>query len=171
MSNLREDSKPRKPPTERMPTRMRLGARARLRNASEFQRVRQEGKSAHGRWMVAGALASRTAEPARVGVIASRRVGNAVVRARARRRLRELFRVNRSRLEPGTWVVLIAKRGIGDAPYDKLRDEWLRLAGRLSILLPFSPTRPRARPGDLSGVRPGNKNELTNGGAGKDAHG
>jgi ribonuclease P protein component len=58
----------------------------------------------------------------RVGYTASRKVGNAVARNRARRRLRALVdEVLAVRAEPGTDYVLIARRAMLARPYDALR--------------------------------------------------
>lgn len=59
-----------------------------------------------------------------VGFTASKRVGNAVARNRAKRRLREAFEVVSAKLGlKDSWVVLIAKTATATAPYDDvLRD-------------------------------------------------
>lgn len=66
----------------------------------------------------------------RVGFTASKRVGNAVVRNRAKRRLREAFEVVSAKLSlKDCWVVLIAKTATATAPYeDVLRDLTYALA-------------------------------------------
>ena len=48
----------------------------------------------------------------RVGVIATRRLGNAVARNRAKRLLREAFRKQQTSLPPGSDLVLVARRRI-----------------------------------------------------------
>jgi len=85
--------------------------------------------------MVCGFAKADDAAEVRVGIITSRRVGSAVVRARVRRRLREIFRTDRPHLAPGCWVVLIARAGAADAQFDALRSEWRRLAKRAGLLL------------------------------------
>jgi ribonuclease P protein component len=60
-----------------------------------------------------------------VGFVAGRRVGGAVVRNRAKRRLREAAR--RVALEADTSYVVIAEPGIGEATFDHLV-EWVRSA-------------------------------------------
>jgi ribonuclease P protein component len=74
--------------------------------------------------------------PARAGFITSKRVGHAVIRNRARRRLREIFRKHQHEISHGTWLVSIASARAAHAPFAELEDDWLRLARRTSILAP-----------------------------------
>ena len=104
----------------------------RLTRASEFRDVRTRGKSYPGRLCVLGVLGS--AEATRVGIIASRRVGNAVERNRARRRLREVVRRHLPLVKEGTWLVLIARRNAVSASFEAIEREWLLLTKRASIL-------------------------------------
>ena len=59
-------------------------------------------------------------EPVRVGFTASRKVGNAVARNRARRRLRAVAREVLDRAEPGNDFVLIARPATVDRDYQAL---------------------------------------------------
>ena len=115
--------------------RLRLPRSERLRRRVEFQRAYEHGIRASGRFMVVfawtraeGGLVGR-----RLGVTASRRIGNAVVRARAKRRLRELYR-----LDPHGFagrdvdVVINARRGCADAPWDELQRDYHRCVERLT---------------------------------------
>jgi len=109
----------------------------RLTLNAEFQRVRTEGSSVRGETLTLGIL--KNAPPpsiARAGFVTSKRVGSAVVRNKARRRLREIFRKHQHELEPGTWIVTIASARAARASFSALEDEWLRLAHRASILAP-----------------------------------
>lgn len=70
----------------------------------------------------------------RFGLVTSRRVGGAVVRNRTRRRLREICRLHRAEILPGQLVVVTAKPAAAAATFEELREEWLLLVRRLSIL-------------------------------------
>jgi ribonuclease P protein component len=115
------------------PAGQRFPAAARLQQTGEFAEVRAKGRLVQGRWLRMTALQRSDETPVRVGVVTSRRVGGAVQRNLVRRRLREIFRANRAQLSAGLWLVVTAKNGAAEAEFTALREEWLRLAGRLSI--------------------------------------
>lgn len=52
----------------------------------------------------------------RLGIIASKKVGNAVERNRAKRKIREVFRRNKQCFRPGTDVVVVSGKPMVDAP-------------------------------------------------------
>jgi ribonuclease P protein component len=60
----------------------------------------------------------------RLGITASRRVGNAVVRSRAKRLIREAFRATRSLWPPGIDLVVIVKRAPGESKLTHVVAEW-----------------------------------------------
>ncbi len=71
----------------------RLPKQARLRCKPEFDRVFQNGRKVVDRHLVAWILPlAHTSGPSRIGLVVSRKVGNAVVRNRTKRLLREAFR-------------------------------------------------------------------------------
>lgn len=47
-----------------------------------------------------------------LGIVASKKVGDAVRRNRAKRLLREAVRTQRTRLHPRQWLVLVARRSL-----------------------------------------------------------
>jgi len=76
--------------------------------------VSRDGTRANASSFVLLAAPSRVSTPAsRLGVTASRRVGNAVVRNRIKRRIREWFRQHRSELPANRDLVVIARQGAG----------------------------------------------------------
>lgn len=95
--------------------------------------MREHGRAFRGELMTL-AVSEAESGAARVGVITSKRVGDAVRRNRVRRRLRELFRTNQRRIRPGVWVVTIARPAAAHAAFAKLEAEWLRLAARAGVM-------------------------------------
>ncbi|MCJ7626049.1 MAG: ribonuclease P protein component [Anaerolineaceae bacterium] len=66
-------------------------------------------------------ILSNDRENVRVGVAASRSVGNAVKRNRARRRIRAIINQYLPRIKPGWDIVIIARRSIHRASPDRLK--------------------------------------------------
>jgi ribonuclease P protein component len=71
-----------------------------------------------------------TAGRSRLGVTLSRKVGNAVVRNRARRLIREIFRAQQEVREAGLDIVVHTKPEIAGASLDELRREFDRAMSR-----------------------------------------
>ena len=116
-------------------TAMRLPRAMRMTSRSEFARVRREGKSFAGRFIVLAVLPSpQLAEPFKFGLILTRKVGNAVTRNRVRRRLRALLSEFGEAIAPPCHLVAIARYTAPDASYQELRRDWKKLAGRAGIL-------------------------------------
>lgn len=61
----------------------------------------------------------------RLGITASRKVGNAIVRGRAKRLVREAFRATRDLWPPGVDIVVIVKRSTEDTKLDTVIAEFL----------------------------------------------
>jgi len=77
----------------------------------------------------------------RLGVAAGRTIGGAVQRNRAKRRLREAFRLNRHRLRGKCDIVLMARGKLNNAPWDEVQSELIQLADRAGILAEKSEVR------------------------------
>lgn len=82
-----------------------------------------------GKYMVL-ILAKTPGESARVGYTTSRKVGNAVVRNKVRRRMREINRLHQDSLISARDHVWILFSTAATAPYTALRDEALGLLRR-----------------------------------------
>ena len=90
----------------------------RLKKAEEFRVVQREGKSWVNNLLVLRARANGT-DTTRVGLSVSKRIGNAVVRNRVKRRLRELVR---QMFIPDGWdIVFIARAPLSHATYQETR--------------------------------------------------
>ena len=69
----------------------------------------------------------------RLGVTVSTKLGGAVVRNRARRRLREVYRLAQPEMKQGYDVVLVARARTVDGPYDRLTAAFQRACRELGI--------------------------------------
>jgi ribonuclease P protein component len=114
--------------------RFRFPAMRRLKVSREFERVRKEGRAVRGGLLILSVLPVDGEKRFRVGLITSRRVGEAVARNRVRRRLREIVRRNQQSLKGGIWFVVIARRSAAQTDSAALEGEWLHLAQRAGIL-------------------------------------
>ena len=108
----------------------------RLTRTEEFTAVKFQGKTFRGSLLILGVFVQKEEKEFRVGLITTKRLGGAVVRNRVRRRLRDIVRKEQGRLLPGFWIVLVARSGAARASHQELKDDWLRLAERASILAP-----------------------------------
>ena len=70
----------------------------------------------------------------RIGITVSKKLGKAHVRNRARRRIREVYRLNEDRFQPGWDIVVVARSRAVEAPFDKLTASFLTLAKKAGIL-------------------------------------
>jgi ribonuclease P protein component len=108
----------------------------RLTLPAEFARVKGQGTAQRGQFLVLGALHVKDEKLFRAGFITPKHIGGAVIRNRVRRRLRDIVRTAQARLRPGLWLVVVARPYAAKATHEQLKDEWLRLAERASILAP-----------------------------------
>ena len=97
-----------------------------LKQNYEFRRLYQKGASAVGGGMVLYCRKNR--------LTASVKLGRAVQRNRARRRLREVYRLNSPRLRQGWDMILVARGRTLTAPWGELNDTFLRLCRKLGLL-------------------------------------
>lgn len=67
----------------------------------------------------------------RLGITASRKIGNAVHRNRARRLIREAFRVVFAELPVALDIVVIVRRPLGERKMQAILDEWQRALPRI----------------------------------------
>lgn len=102
----------------------------RLRSRAEFLKVQSKGQKVTVEPLL-GLYLPNGLPFTRLGLTVSSKVGNAVVRARIRRYLRECFRKKKSSLPAGIDLVLIARQGAKDADLATLSASFDALAARL----------------------------------------
>jgi ribonuclease P protein component len=120
------------------PIRLRLGRKQRLLQNRDFMRVRQQGQ----RLAVGCVIANWQLPPAgagpRLGVVTSKKIGNAVARNRARRWLRESFRRHQHELVPSVELVLVARPSIAGCDYARVEKDFLTSVRRAGLFKPIN---------------------------------
>ena len=114
----------------------RFPKEARLRKPGEFRRVYAEGKRFEGRFMTAFIMPSETVFQ-RFGVTASKKaIGKAHDRNRAKRLLREAFRLSRAELDQldtkYDWVIN-ARRSLLSVKLEKPLEEFRQIIAKVKI--------------------------------------
>ena len=94
----------------------------RITKGSDYSRVLANGQRIHTRHFVL-VLCAAEHDATRLGIIVSKKVGNAVKRNRVKRRIREFFRLNRRLFPVSCDVVIIAKPGAHQLTYHDAASE------------------------------------------------
>ena len=98
-----------------------------IRQRRDFLQIYDRGRKHSGRFMTVFSL--RREGPSRLGIAATRKLGIAVERNRAKRLIRELFRLNPA--PPGFDIVVIPRRALFGASFSTLEAEYVATLGRL----------------------------------------
>ena len=105
----------------------------RLTSSIDFKRVRRTGKS-YAHPLIILVVSPNQKEISRFGITAGRTVGGAVVRNKAKRRMREVIREHLPSIEPGWDIILIARSPIAEAKMPQIRKSIAGLLRRAGIL-------------------------------------
>jgi ribonuclease P protein component len=116
--------------------RLRFGRAARLKTGRDFGHIRKEGQRLVMGCIIANWVRLPESGSSRLGVVTAGRIGNAVVRSRARRLLREAFRIHQHEFTQPLDLVLVARPSIAGKAFASVEKDFLttlRKAGLLKI--------------------------------------
>ena len=106
-----------------------------LKQNHEFRRLYAKGKSAVSPYFAI--YCRKTGRPySRLGITTGVKLGKAVQRNRIRRRIRELYRTNEWKLQPGYDIVVVARTRAIFTPYVQLEQSFLQLMKKLGLVIP-----------------------------------
>ena len=104
-----------------------------LKENYEFRRLYQRGASAVDRNMVIYCRKNHLGRN-RFGYVSSVKLGNAVTRNRARRRMREISRLNADKLKTGYDIVIVARGRAVGAEYARMDKAFLSACEKLGLM-------------------------------------
>ena len=105
----------------------------RINRGRDFARARTEGRRLALGCLVLNWVES-SGEQTRLGVITSKKIGGAVLRTRARRLLREAFRLNQHRLARPVDLVLVARQSIVEKAFADVERDFVNALRRAELL-------------------------------------
>ena len=116
--------------------RLRFDRGARIKQGRDFTRVRQAGERLVVGCLIANWQRLPAESASRLGVITGRKIGGAVVRSRARRLLRESYRIHQHDLAAPVDLVLVARQSIAGKGFAAVEKDFLTSLRKGRLLKP-----------------------------------
>jgi ribonuclease P protein component len=106
----------------------------RVKQGRDFARIKNKGRRLTRGCLIANWMELPAGLPPRVGVITNKKLGNAVVRSRARRLLREAFRLHQRELKQPVDIVLVARASIVGKKLPQVEQDYLTVLRQGQLL-------------------------------------
>ena len=118
--------------------RLTLGRDKRLRHRQEFARLKTQGRRLVRGCLIMNWQPNPEGAVSRLGVVTSKKIGNSVTRSRARRLMREAFRLHQHEFLTPVDMVLVARHSIAEAGFAEVERVFLKLLSQAGIIAPAS---------------------------------
>lgn len=96
-----------------------LSQKYRLKKRKEFNYIFKNGKSYSCKYLIINYLPTKLPE-LKVGFSVSKKIGNAVVRNKVKRRLREAFKASQPNIDTNYNYIFVARKGIENISYTEI---------------------------------------------------
>lgn len=106
----------------------------RIKLGRDFLRAKAKGERLASGCLIANWLLLPENSPTRLGVVTSKKIGNAVKRSRARRLLRESFRLHQHDFRQPVDLILVARNSIVGKSFGEVEQDFLRAMGKAQLL-------------------------------------
>lgn len=116
------------------PKPRRLGRASRIKQGRDFARLKLAGQRTVNGCLIANWLRLPGGSASRLGVVVSRKVGGSVVRSRAKRLLRESFRIHQHEFSQPLDLVLVARPSIARCAFAEVEKDFLGTLRRVGLL-------------------------------------
>ncbi|AKL97373.1 ribonuclease P protein component RnpA [Clostridium aceticum] len=110
-----------------------MEAANRLRKNEDFRKVYKEGNSIANKLLILY-IKKNAFDYNRAGFTVSKKVGKSVIRSKVKRRMRESYRLNDSKLLQGYDLVFVARQGCNEATFQEIESALLHLIGKKKLL-------------------------------------
>jgi ribonuclease P protein component len=116
------------------PQRLGFSRAARIKQGRDFAKARQEGERLAIGCLIANWRKLPSGSGSRLGVITAGKIGNAAIRSRARRLLRESFRLHQNELAQPVDLVLVARPSIVGKAFAEVERDFLTTLRKSGLL-------------------------------------
>ena len=116
------------------PKPLRLARASRVTQSRDFLRIRQQGERLAQGCLVANWNKLPDGASPKLGVVTSKKIGGAVQRVRARRLLRESFRLHQHEFTQPIELILVARNSIAGKKFADVEKDFLATLRRAGLL-------------------------------------
>jgi len=117
-----------------MPKPLRFSRNSRVTQNRDFLRIRQQGERLAQGCLIANWNKLPEGAKPKLGVVTSRKIGGAVQRTRARRLLRESFRLHQHEFAGPIELILVARNSIAGKKFADVEKDFLTTLRRAGLL-------------------------------------